>query len=362
MELTASVYSAESLKKNHAACSYCSIELAPFSLILLQLFTLHNLTQERRFLKFKFKKCPDLPMAMSDAQCAVIEDRVYVGGGAGEEISDHALQSQVFEYTLAERKWSSLCPNHVRFFGLTNFCGKLVSIGGMTSTNYISGNVSVFDFAKNRWNMDDILPGMPTKRFYPTVISHGKYLIVCGGVTQGGSTTDSVEVLINKQWCKAPRLPHRICLAKPAVVDNSLYLVGGAVSLSPRVPSNALVSIPMFFLVASPSLSEWKDHKKHICDLSTDDDSIYDPSIANHGGILLMLGGWSHKLGAPTNSVFAYSSDACMWVKADNLPHPETCYRFTASAQLQNGAIMLIGGINMTNSKSSRVLLMSQRF
>lgn len=301
---------------------------------------------------------------MSDAQCAVIEDRVYVGGGLGDEILDHALQSQVFEYSLLERKWSLLCHNHVRFFGLTNFCGKLVSIGGMTSTNYITGDVSMFDFAENCWNVNEILPPMPTKRFHPAVISHSKYLAVCGGVTHGGSTTDIVEVLVNKQWCKAPRLPHRICLAKPAIVDHSLYLVGGAISLSPRVPSNALVSIPISFLV-SPSwsyLNAWKDHRKRICDLSADDNSNYDTTIANHGGVLLMLGGWSHKLGAPTNRIFAYSSESCVWVRADNLPDQEACYRFTASAQLQNGAIMLIGGINKTNSKSSRVLLMSQRF
>ena len=302
-------------------------------------------------------------MAMSDVQCAVIEDKVYVGGGIGENESDHAAQSLVFEYSPAEKKWRLLSQNHVRFFGLTNFLGMVVSVGGLLATNAITGDVGVFDFTENRWRVDKISP-MPTKRFHVTVISHGACLAVCGGIAQGGNLTDIVEVLINKQWCKAPRLPYRICLAKSVVGDHSCYIVGGAFSLSPLAPSNALISIPLSFL-ASPSMSdqnEWTNHTKYICDSTTctDDNSNYYPATANHGGILLMLGGWSHKLSTPTSDVFAYSSEADIWVKAEKLPEPRC--RFTATPQLQNGAIMLIGGVEKANKKSSGVLLMSQEF
>lgn len=310
------------------------------------------------FLKFKFMRCPNLPMAMSDVQCAVVEDKVYVGGGIGENESDHAAQSQVFEYNLAEKKWRLLSQNHARFFGLINFLGKVVSVGGILATNAITGDVSVFDFAENCWSLDTILP-MPTKRFHATVISHGECLAVCGGVVQGGSLTDIVEVLINEQWYKAPRLPYRICLAKSVVADHSCYIVGGAFSLSPLAPSNALISISLSFL-ASPLMSdqnEWKNHRKRISDSNS---SNYYPAIANHGGILLMLGGWSHKLSTPTSDIFAFSSEADMWVKAEDLPEPRC--RFTATSQLQNGAIMLIGGVEKANKNSSAVLLMSQKF
>ena len=319
--------------------------------------------QEILSLKFKFKRRADLPIAMSDAQCAVVEDRVYVGGGRGEDQSDHAAQSQVFEYSLAEKKWTSLSQNHVCYFGLTNFLGRLVSLGGMSSDNSITGDVSVFEFSKNRWDRKRLLP-MQTKRFHPSVISHGSCLAVCGGIVPGGNPTNIVEVFVNGQWCQGPRLPHRICLAKPTIADHSCYLVGGAFSLTPLAPSNALISIPLSILLSptpsDPYQNKWTEHRKHMCDFSTDKSSNYYPTITNHAGILLMIGGWSHTLSSPTDSVFAYSSEACMWVRADNLPEP--CSRIAATPQLQNGAIMLIGGVDKANRKSACVFSMIQNF
>ena len=320
--------------------------------------------QDEIFLKFKFKQCEDLPMAMSDLQCAVIDDHVYVGGGTGDDKSDHTAQSQVFEYTLLRKKWVLLTYNPARYFGLTNFMGNLVSVGGIRNPINITGNVSVFDFAEKNWRDDKILP-MPTKRFHPTVVTHGKYLAVCGGVIQGGSTTDLVEVLVGDQWCRGPQLPHRICHAKHAIVDHSCYLTGGAWSLNPLVPSNASISIPISFLFAdsdtqcAESKPQWEEHRKLVCNSSLHGNSHYYPAIANHGGILLMIGGWNHKLSAPTNNVFAYSSEAHVWVKVQELPEP-LC-SLAASTQLRNGAVMLIGGVDL-KGKSSHVFLMSQKF
>ena len=311
--------------------------------------------------KFKFKRCKDLPMAMSDPQCAVIEDRVYVGGGTGNNKCDHTAQSQVFEYSLIEKQWNVLTHNPARYFGLTNFLGELVSVGGiLSSTSTITGNVSVFNFAEKSWKDDKILP-LTTKRFHPTVIAHGKYLAVCGGVAQGGSTTDVVEVLVGNQWCRGPQLPHRICHAKHAIVDHSCYLVGGAFSLAPSGPSNALISIPLSFLLSdsqcADSKSQWEEHRKQVYSLSSHYVSHYYPAITNHGGILLMVGEWNHKLMVPTANVSAYSSEANIWVKVQELPEP-IC-SLAASTQLRNGAIMLIGGVD-SKGKSSRVFLMSQ--
>ena len=279
--------------------------------------------QDEIFLKFKFKQCEDLPMAMSDLQCAVIDDHVYVGGGMGEDKFDHKAQSQVFEYTLVRKRWVLLTYNPARYFGLTNFMGKLVSVGGILTSNDITGNVSVFDFAEKTWKDDKILP-MPTKRFHPTIIACGKCLAVCGGVTHGGSTTDVVEVLIGGQWHRGPQLPHRICHAKHAIVDHSCYLLGGALSLSPLIPSNASISIPLSFLMADSEQAEfqpqWEEHRKHVYNSITYGNSQYCPTIANHGGILLIIGGWNQKLGVPTTNVFAYSSEADIWIKVQELP------------------------------------------
>ena len=321
--------------------------------------------QDKIFLKFKFKQCEDLPMAMSDLQCAVIDDHVYVGGGTGEDKSDHMAQSQVFEYTLVRKRWVLLAHNPARYFGLTNFMGKLVSVGGILTSNDITGNVSVFDFARKTWKDDKILP-IPTKRFHPTIITCGKCLAVCGGVTHGGSTTDMVEVLVGEQWHRGPQLPYRICHAKHAIVDHSCYLLGGASSFSPLIPSTASISIPLSFLMSESCSQQaefqpqqWEEHRKHVYNSFSYGNSQYCPAIANHGGILLIIGGWNEILWVPTTNVFAYSSEADMWVKVQELP--EKLCSLAASTQLSNGAIMLVGGTD-SKGKSARVFLMSRNF
>lgn len=302
-------------------------------------------------------------MAMSDPQCAVIDDCVYVGGGIGDKKSDHTAQSQVFEYCLQRKTWKLLAHNPARYFGLTNFMGKLISVGGILALNEITGNVSMFDFVKKSWNDDKIL-SMPTKRFHPTVVAHGKYLAVCGGVTQGGSTTDMVEVLVGDHWCRGPQLPHRICHAKHAIVGHLCFLIGGDFSLNPLASSNASISIPISLLLDIESqLAEikpqWEEQNKYVYDSNSYSNSPYYPAIANHGGILLMIGGWNYELSAPLADVFAYSSEANVWVKVQKLPGP-LCSS-VASTQLRNGAIMLVGGID-SKGKCSRVILMSQKF
>ena len=181
--------------------------------------------QDKTFLEFKFKQCEDLPVAVSNPQCAVIEDRVYVSGGTlGDEKTDPLTLSQVFEYSLVHKRWASLMPNPARHFALTDFLGRLISVGGVLSlSGDITGNVSVYSFVDQIWK-DDRIPPMPTKRFHPTVVVHGRYLAVCGGVTQGGSTTDVVEVLLaGGQWFSGPPLPYRICSCQTCT-DRALLL------------------------------------------------------------------------------------------------------------------------------------------
>lgn len=129
--------------------------------------------------------------------------------------------------------------------------------------------------------------------------------------------------------------------------------------------SNASISIPLSFLLSDAESHcvkfqpQWEEHKKQVYDSSSYHNSHYYPAIANHGGILLTIGGWNYEVLAPIANIFAYSSEADVWVKVQKLPEP-LC-SLTASIQLSNGAIMLVGGID-SKGKCSRVLLMSQKF
>ena len=181
-------------------------------------------------------------------------------------------------------------------------------------------------------------------------------------MTHGGSTTDVVEVLVGDQWCRGPQLPYRICHAKHAIVGHSCYLLGGAFSCYPLVPSNASISIPLSFLFADAQCAEvkpqWEEHRKQVYDSSLHGNSHYYPAITNHSGLLLMIGGWNQNLEPTcTCNMFVYSPEADLWIRVQELP--EYSHSSAASAQLRNGAIMLIGGVN-SKGKSTHVYLMSQ--
>ena len=310
-------------------------------------------------IQFGFKPIADLPLAMSDLQCAVIEDNVYVGGGTAEDKSDHSSQSQIFAYDQSHDQWTVLTQSLTRFFGLIGYKGKLITVGGMCAKHTISGDVNVFNFTTKTWDENEI-PPIATKRFYPAVISHGSCLAVCGGVTLGGSTTDKVEVFVDGQWHRAPSIPHRICLTKPVVIDRSCYLIGGLFSLNPEAPSKAIISIPLSVLFAPPDSTATAE-TSWIVEFSDDSSTIhYRSGATNFGGLLLTIGGWSPSLLAPTTDIATYSSMARMWVKVDNLPQPRCSSG--ATALLQSGHIMVFGGMEktaVTTKHSTSVLLMS---
>ena len=71
-----------------------------------------------------------------------------------------------------------------------------------------------------------------------------------------------------------------------------------------------------------------------------------------------MIGGWNHQLMLPTANMFAFSSDANIWVKVQQIPEPLS--KLAASRQLRNGAIMLVGGVG-SDGKSAHVYLMSHK-
>ena len=163
---------------------------------------------------------------MCDPQCAVVNDTVYVGGGLTDSKLANEGQGEVFEYNQLENKWNTLPTCLTRRFGLAHFCGKLLTMGGITKSNMLSGSVCEFNRNTDTWEVDPI-PPFPTKRFFPAIVSHGSILAVCGGVIQGGSLTDNVEVFKDGGWHTASRLPHRCALAKPVIIGDSCFLMGG---------------------------------------------------------------------------------------------------------------------------------------
>ena len=298
---------------------------------------------------------------MSDPQCAVVDGVVYAGGGLTDEKAGIPGQGQVFEYDQTQDRWSTLPDCPTRLFGLVQFCGSLLLLGGVTEMGMLSGTVYKFNKATRSWETD-ALPPMIKKRFQMTVFSHGTMLAVCGGVTQGRSATDAVEVFVNGKWQSGPSLPHRCFLSKPVIIGDQCYLMGGLISITPDIPTKVVLTVKLSDLFTSDNedvqkKNVWEIHSTEICQITQ-----YKSTPCNYGGILLALGGWDCALLCPSADIILYSSRKGFWVKTIDLPMARSSS--TATAQLQTGHVMIVGGIekDAMTKRSASVVSMSLCF
>ena len=136
-------------------------------------------------------------MGMYTVQTVVIRDRVYCGGGVADDDDD---KYRVFCYSPSEDTWNTLPDHYVKWFGLGQVRGKLVTVGGRKkSDGKVTSEVYGFDDVTQSWKQS--IPPMPTARQSPAVLSHHSTLTVAGGST-GLTRTSVVEVFREdtSQW------------------------------------------------------------------------------------------------------------------------------------------------------------------
>ena len=78
-------------------------------------------------------------------------ESVYVGGGTTEHT--------ILQYSWRSVAWSTLPECPVRWFGLTQFTGRLTTLGGRDKTESATGRVYQFVSESQRWQ--ESLPPMP---------------------------------------------------------------------------------------------------------------------------------------------------------------------------------------------------------
>ena len=67
-----------------------------------------------------------MPVGMSKAQAVVMGEKVYIGGGVTDIVSDF---NQVLQYDPSRDEWSRLPPHHIVAFGMAQFEGNLITVG-----------------------------------------------------------------------------------------------------------------------------------------------------------------------------------------------------------------------------------------
>ncbi len=89
----------------------------------------------------------------------------------------------VFRYDPGRDVWSTLPPCPVYFFGLGQFQGHLIAVGGSRHGGEDSGKVYRYKKESRKWK--EYLKPMPTGRSKLSVITTESAIIACGGRVKG---------------------------------------------------------------------------------------------------------------------------------------------------------------------------------
>jgi N-acetylneuraminic acid mutarotase len=199
----------------------------------------------------KWSDLPELPVARSSHDAAIVGDKLYVVGGwtlAGENKSwiDSALVLDLNQPTTGWREIAKP-PFQRRALAVAGHQGKIYAIGGMDSQNKTSQQVDIYDIAKDQWSAGPVLPTESRMKAFGASAwgtadaASGGSLFACGTDGLLFKLTGDGSAWVSAGKLDQGRFFHRL-LPGP---DQSLLIVGGASMKSGKhLASVALVTLP----------------------------------------------------------------------------------------------------------------------
>lgn len=297
------------------------------------------------------ENCTDLPQdkqIFGNPNCIVHNNSVVIGAGHSKDKLHVRL---VYCYDQNHNSWLQLPPCPQTMFGLGSLPEGLVAIGGLTiEKKNVINTANVFDFEKQTWKAS--IPPMPTPRFRPTVISHARAIAVSGGVSENNLVSEKVEVFISGSncWITAAPLLIPCCIAKPVVIGDHFYLVGGYSKWRAPTATKWIQVAPLSDIFSSTNRQqERQDVWKLLPEMPND-----RPVPVSVAGALVVIGGSNS--GVLSDAVFTFSVKKNDWVRIGTWPH---AFRSGGSVILPSGEFMVVGGINDVGASLCSVIITS---
>ena len=300
--------------------------------------------------RLQWRRGADAPEGFRGAQAVVVGESVYVGGGGAEY--------KIFQYSWRRGEWSTLPECPVGWFGLTQFMGRLTTVGGRGQAG--SATARVYDFASESQQWQKSLPPMPTARYSVTVVARPSNspkppaIAVCGGAGDGG-VLNTVEVYCHStsQWHAAVPLPTPLMGLTSASVGDTTYLLGG-------VDRMYDTSKHCFQVRLDSLIDRAASHQASLSQHGSLWTTVRDTPLAlscacSLLGSLVAIGGRDSSTRSPSVVVHLLTSSGS-WerVRGGDLPGPH--HRSTAVC-LPSGKLMVVGGVD--GPTSARTVLIA---
>lgn len=169
------------------------------------------------------------PTPVSDAEAALLGEKIYVPGGRGVDGKTTALLEI---YDPRSDRWEQAEPMPIALSGyaLASFEGQLYVFGGWDGADY-SDRVFVYDAGEDAWQERQ---PMDTPRAYGSAAVLGAKIMLAGGVNQRGRLTNLLAYYPQREsvgevaWESRSGLPENREWISLVILAENLYLVGGS--------------------------------------------------------------------------------------------------------------------------------------
>ena len=274
---------------------------------------------------------------MCDAQCVLLQDKIYLGGGNTSSLKSNA---SLFISSTDLNSWSQV-TTPTRLYGLTTYHSQVVLVGGMEHDTDMTTNE--LWTLKGGTNWQPSLPPMPTSRYYSSALNTGspECLVVSGGRVSG-KEVNVVEILKDNEWSSAQPLPKACCGLKSTLHKGRLYLMGG-LGQGPSVFHCKLESLlnKDYTREMSYSIGLWSELQIRLKFSSPS--SFANQLISTGGGLS----------GDYSSEICAYSPHTLSWLHVGDLPIK---LYDTTTIVLPTGELVVLGGASASEwSNSNRV-------
>ena len=261
--------------------------------------------------KVKWNNVPPLPVGRSTCIAVLLHGSIYVGSGfEGRSVNDHLSCYRLDVYNLYTNRWD---PNPIttpyRAFAMTVLDDKLITAGGLVNVDETTNKVLVL--GAGQWMDYNVLP---TARSCATAVGCHSMLIVIGGkaIVKGRWTAiPTVELLDNTNgcWYTCGNLPTPHFQFKTAVLNNTLYLLGGHDVEDKSSPK-----------VFSASLETLSTHQLKWQSLNDTPWHCSSPVVVSNKFLLSVGGRHSSDATIQSSEVHAFNPSTGLWELMTNIP------------------------------------------
>jgi len=182
-------------------------------------------TVRAQYLGF-WERRPKLATARQEVAAAVLNGKVYVGGGL---LANRSATASVEVYDPKTEKWGRIpdLPMRLHHFGMCALGGKLYQLGGYVNNSFTpTALCHSYDPATGKWTQVVSLP-LARGAFVAVVIADKIYAV--GGVEQLNGVTGRLTVYDPKtdKWTILSPMPTAREHLGAAAIDGVLYVAGG---------------------------------------------------------------------------------------------------------------------------------------